>query len=343
MATPRKQIAEMLSKPETNQEPEREIVKEDAQPTPEPGEEVEAQKLEEAEPQPGQKDEQSGDDDIVEYLTDLAPHLDIDPEQLYALKLKPSEGGEPLTLGEAKDIVQEYNRRKGEFDQNLTRIQELEREREQLQHTQQSQQQAQAQINELDEEGQKAWQQMTEAHLDFERINWEELEKVDPGRAALEQQKLLRKHGTAKKAVMEAQQRMNQTRNAQYQEYKYLQDQELLKRVPEWKDPNRVQEDVNGIINWARTNYQLSDPEIGQVIDWRHRDMMRKAYLYDQLQTKKDEIETQAPAQIRGGIRLKKTDVNARKVKDLVTKARSGGKADKTAAARAVLDQAFAK
>lgn len=344
---PRQMIAEILSsredKPET--EPEIQTTLGDGSTQNDQGDPEESReaKPDEADPKPVD-DTNDGDEEFVEYITDLAPHLELEPEQLYGLKMKLSDGEDPMTLGEVKDAIQEARRQKGEFTEAQSRVSELEQALQQMQAAPQQPAQQQPDIASLDEQGQAAWREMVESQIDHERINWDELEKVDPGRAALEKQKILQRHSTAKKTVQEAQARMEQLRQQQFQQYKQQQDAELLKRIPEWgTDREAALSEVKNILEWAHGTYGINDQEMAGVIDWRQRDMMRKACLYDKLQQQRQEIERGAPKQIKGGIRLRKSDVQQRKVGELVKKARGGARSDKIAAGRAVLDQAFAK
>jgi hypothetical protein len=333
------QVAERLAEqgmapeqPDSGEQPDQE--EQDTQPNIE-GREADPQS-EEATPEPDQQPDSESDDVGVEMLTDLAKILDVEPETLYNLKIKP-DSGDAITIGEFKDKIQEIERREGELRDQYQRS---EQERAQILGQMQQYQQP---MQQLDQEGQEAQKELQLAEAEFQRINWEELEKIDAGRAALEQQKLLRRHAVARKKVDEARARTDQLRQHQMMQFKAAHDQELLKRIPEWRDQKVAEREVHGMVDWVRNNYQFSDQEIGQTIDWRHRDIIRKAYLYDQIRSSEQKLKSEAPVKIGRGVKLPKRDHQADQVNELVQKAKQGGsREEKIAAASAILRQSFA-
>lgn len=282
---------------------------------------------------------EDGHDVTISSLTDLAGHLGIEPEQIYGLKIKLNGSGDEISISDLKDRIQDATNQSNELKQARGRLLELEQER----NTVLSQMgQLRNQAMQLDEEGQSSWSEMKAIEFEYQRINWDKLEEMDPGRAALEKQKLLQRHAEAKGKVEQAMGRFNVVRQQQAMQAKQYHDTELLKRVPDWADPEKAQKDLTAIISWAQRGYGFTDQELSQAIDWRQRDVLRKAYLYDEIQKELGALQAEPPKQIKGGITLRSSSKKATEVKNLVDKAKtSGNRRDKVTAAKALLDQAF--
>jgi hypothetical protein len=279
-------------------------------------------------------DEQSAAE--IRTLQQLADAIEADPEFIYGLEMGMPDGQPPLKLGELKDRLQEYERRSGEVE----RMQhELEQQR----------QQAIAWASQLGQQQERVSAEVAEAQYEmraaeeaYDRIDWDELRKLDPGRAALEQQTLMARYGAAKERAQQAQQQAQQLQYQTHAQAKAYHDQQLLARVPAWKDPQVAKTEVEGIVGWARNTYGFSDPELQTAVDWRHRDILRKAWKYDQLQEKAKENAGKPPVPLSAGRTLKIGQAQKQRIKELTERARkTGTRADKVAAAKAVLDNTF--
>lgn len=291
---------------------------------------------EEADSRPGD-DVEGESQDTLEMITDLAKYLDVEPETLYNLKVKP-DNGDPITLGELKDKAQEYTRQREEWQAQLA---QLEQERAQLFSGLQGVQQAGAQLS---EEGSRAWQDMQMAEFQYNKIDWPELEKIDPGRAALERQKLLQQHASAKKRLERANAEHEQLIRSHQWQAKQYHDAELLKRIPQWKDPAIAEREIGEIVTWMRQTYNFNDHEIMSAVDWRMRDVLRKAHAFDAMNKKASGNGVAAKPMVLGrGSALGSKERDRKRVSELITKARSGSKQDKIEAAKAILDRSFAK
>lgn len=304
--------------------------------SPGPGEEI----TEGGESPAGEEDQTSGesDDEVkIESIADLARYLEVEPDFIYGLKLKLSESGEPVPLGEVKDKLQEYQRQAGDIEQAKANF-EAER-----QNWLQQFQQVQQYSGQLSEKEQQAQAEMAAAKAEFDRINWEELEKLDPGRAALDQQKLLRKFNVAKHELTEAQQERQQMQQGMFQQYKVEQDRLLLNQVPEWRDQDRATKEITGILSWMQEKYRFSPDEINQAVDWRHRDVLRKAYLYDQMQGEKQRTLSKPPKPLRTTAGARVNPDKKAKLARVVQEAKRGTREDKQAAATQVLLSAMSK
>lgn len=283
----------------------------------------------------------------IRNLSELAAALEVEPEFLYGLSMNLSEkgpDGKPvsLTLGEIKDRLQEYERGRGELD---TQREALMQERNAFM------QQAQAVLM----GGQRMQQDLIDARARIQAViqqrdavNWDEFERLDPGRAALERQRFERMLNDASGHFQQTAHRL-ETQQAQFaQQYRAAQDQELLKRIPEWRNRETALKDANAIGEWASKTYGYTPNDLYPVVDWQHRDILRKAYLYDQIQAGAQATQQQvrnAPRRLlKSGVAPTGAQLSQQKVDTLVTRAQqSRSRDDQVAAARAVLDQAFAR
>lgn len=279
----------------------------------------------------------------IKSLNDLAEAIGVDPTTLYDLEFTLAGTGESLKLGEVKDRLQ-----------SIQQVQEKARaEREALQQErQQWQQQAQQwlatqqqQSAELD----KARLEALQAEADMARVDWEAFEKADPGRAALEYAKMLRRQQAAQASFQTAQQTVQQQQwqaqqqwQQQQQQLRAEHDAKLLERIPDWRDPQKQQAELEAIWKWNVENYGFTPEELATAVDWRTRDMIRKAYLYDQLNAKKVTLE-KTPKQILKAGLLKKpvADERIQALKSKAQKTRDRG--DQVKAAQAILERAFSK
>jgi hypothetical protein len=287
--------------------------------------------------QEGQTSGESSTEVKIETIADLAGYLEVEPDFIYGLKIKLSESGEPVPLGEIKDKLQEYQRQAGDIEREKAN---LEAERQNwLQQLQQVQQYG----GQLSEREQQAQAQMAAAKAEFDRINWDELEKLDPGRAALDQQKLLRKFNIAKHQLTEAQQERQQMQQGMFQQYKAEQDRLLLDRVPEWRDSDRAMKDIHGILSWMQERYRFTSDEINQAVDWRHRDVLRKAFLYDQMQGEKRRTLSKPPKPLRTTAGTRVNPDRKANLARVVQEAKRGNRDDKQAAATQVLLSAMSR
>ena len=288
--------------------------------------------------------EQEGDDDQVEdpeqpleKFVELAPLLGVDPEVLYGLKMGLSDTGEEITIGEAKDRLQEYQRNQAEMVQERYRLQA---ERNQIANHYQQLTQVESQ---LDAQGREAYSELMTAEAEFQRIDWKALEGIDPGRAALEKQNLLQRHASAKHALEEANQRTAQFVHQQLAQAKQYHDHMLLQNVKEWQDPKTANEQVTELLHWAKSKYQFDDQELVGAVDWRHRDVLRKAWLFDKMQQQRDTIKAKAPVVLRkGSATAAKDSAKARLAETIKRAQKSRRPEDKLAAGRAILESAFA-
>jgi hypothetical protein len=310
------------------------------------GEEIEGeseQNLDDEAESEGEGEQEGGDAPVIdpeaplEKFVELAPLLGVDPEVLYSLKMGLSDTGEEITIGEAKDRLQQYQRTQAEVEQERQR---LSYERNQLANHYQQLSQTESQ---LDAQGREAYAELMTAEAEFQRIDWKALENIDPGRAALEKQNLLQRHAQAKRALDEANQRSAQYAQQQYTQAKQYHDQMLLQKVKEWQDPKVANEQINELLGWAKSSYQFEDQELAGAVDWRHRDILRKAWLYDKMQQQKGQVQAKAPVTLKRGSAVAAKDTAQARLAETIKRAQKSRRPeDKIAAGRAILESAFA-
>jgi hypothetical protein len=281
----------------------------------------------------------------IRTLSELADALEVEPEFLYGLRLNLSEkgpDGKPvsLSLGEVKDKLQEYERDRGEVTQQRERL---------MQERQQFMQQAQ----QLFAGGQKLQQDLVDARARVmavvaqrDSIDWGEFERLDPGRAALEKQKYAEAIQGASLHYRQVEQTLAQNAQVVDAGYRQEQDRILLERLPEWRDRETALREANAIGEWAAKNYGYTPQDLSVAVDWQHRDILRKAYLYDTMQAKVQQTRQhvqQAPKTLKPGAGIPRSQLQQSKITALKERARATGKkGDQVAAARAILDKAFA-
>lgn len=286
----------------------------------------------------GPSESDMGDDaSNIHSLTDLAKHLEVEPEFLYSLKIKLSDTGEEISIGAVKDKLQEAAKVSSTVASERAAIAS---ERTALANSLATWRDIRDSSSKEIEESRS---DMVAVENEYHRINWAELERIDPGRAALEQQKFMQRYSAAKSKHDTLQQQLQQQMQQAHYEARVFHDRALIEAVPEWNDQDRANKDTTDIVNWARSKYNFSDGELSLAVDWRHRDVLRKAWLYDKAAAEKaNAVVATPPKMIKKGISLKKPDSAAKSKEEyLVAKARRTGRTpDKVAAAAAILSRA---
>lgn len=95
-----------------------------------------------------------------------------------------------------------------------------------------------------------------------------------------------------------------QAEQAQLMQQRVREEQaRLLERIPEWRDTEVAAREKAGLISFAQRAGFTND-ELSQLVDSRLVDVMRRAYLYDQLQQEKPVVKkkvAKAPKMVKGG------------------------------------------
>ena len=104
----------------------------------------------------------------------------------------------------------------------------------------------------------------------------------------------------------------------------------LVERIPEWKDTDVATREKAGLINFAQ-RVGFTNDELSQVVDSRLVDVLRRAYLYDQLQQEKPVAKkkvAKAPKMVKGGKPKTSRDVASEKKRKAFDRLKKTGSKD---------------
>ena len=136
---------------------------------------------------------------------------------------------------------------------------------------------------------------------------WDKLYEEDP-LEFVKQREAMRDREKAMQTVQEERRQLIQQHAAQEQV-------KLLDRIPEWRDPEVANREKAGLIKFAQ-RMGFTDNELSQVVDSRLVDVLRRAHLYDILQSEKPAAKkkvAKAPKMVKGGKPKTKQDVASEK------------------------------
>jgi hypothetical protein len=282
----------------------------------------------------------SGDDEdvVLEKFVDLADVIGVKPDDLYALKIALSDTGEEITIGQAKDRLQAIGKERSEIDRARA---EVEREKISVVNYHQQLSSRAGQVNAAVE---KAKMDILATDADDARIDWEALSKIDSGRAAFEKQKILQKRAEAIQNYERVVAQANQEQQQYMQQARNWHDMQLLEHVPEWRDRDTATRESTEIMAWLASKYMFSDNDAASMMDWRHRDIIRKAWLHDKGVKTVQDIKGKPPAALTKGIGKRPINSGTKKLDTVIKNAQqSRDPRAKRQAAMAVLDAAFAR
>ena len=104
----------------------------------------------------------------------------------------------------------------------------------------------------------------------------------------------------------------------------------LVERIPEWRDNEVAAREKAGLIGFAQ-RVGFSSEELSQVVDSRLVDVLRRAYLYDQLQQEKPVARkkvAKAPKMVKGGKPKTSQDVASEKKRKAFDRLKKTGSKD---------------
>ncbi|MEK9697111.1 MAG: hypothetical protein VW270_15220, partial [Candidatus Poseidoniales archaeon] len=102
----------------------------------------------------------------------------------------------------------------------------------------------------------------------------------------------------------------------------------LLERIPQWKDADVATKERNAIVTYAK-RFGFTDNEIAATNDSRVVDLLRRAYLYDALQSRKPSATKKvkkAPKMIKSGTPKPKVNVSEQNRKSAFDKLNKSGR-----------------
>ena len=269
---------------------------------------------------------------------ELAEAIGWDAPTLYNSLTVPLANGKSLTLGEMKD----------QFDGVLTQQAEVETARQQLanqyQELQQQQQQMVQGFQGVSQEIQEAQGQMRAIEAQYEQVDWDRMDKDDPGKAANVRQKFATAYSRAEAQLQKAQ---TEAEQAQYQvanEMRGREAQRLTSLVPDWKDMKKYEEEAPQIQQYLMSR-GFNEQELATIFHAGAWAVARDAWLGQQgrqaVEQAKGKIR-KAPRKIMRPGGPPRRQVAEKRVNALSARARQTGQpGDKLAAARAIVQQSL--
>ena len=222
------------------------------------------------------------DDDAVEIhdLAGLAEYLQADVADLYNVAIPYTVDGErhEFTLGEIKDQLPEWK-------QTLAKRQEIETTyQRQIAAEQQASQMLEQQAQFVNTHLQLVEQSLLQ---DMQGIDWEGLQRNNPGEWARQSEMMRRKTEQLRKMRDDAAQALTQQHEALKQqrantEQAVLEREQtaLLRAIPEWRNDEIASAERPALVEYLRdTGY--SQDEINSAYDHRALVLARKAMMYD--------------------------------------------------------------
>jgi len=163
-------------------------------------------------------------------------------------------------------------------------------------------------------------QQLAQTTTGMTEEQWNDLYQRDP-MAYMKAKEDIRDQETRLQAIQQEQMQLAQ---------KQLQAEQakLLDRIPEWKDQDVATKERNNIVTYAK-RFGFTDQEIAATNDSRVVDLLRRAYLYDALQSKKPNATKQvkkAPKMIKSGQPKGKVNVSEQNRKTAFDKLNKSGR-----------------
>ena len=124
-------------------------------------------------------------------------------------------------------------------------------------------------------------------------IDWDRLYQEDPIEW-VRQKEVMRENQAKSQAIQFEQQRLaeisQQEQAQQMQSFLAQQRDELLKVLPDWKDPNKAKKEKELLIDFGQ-KAGFSADELKNIFDHRVVNVLRKAALYEQMMTKRQNIK----------------------------------------------------
>lgn len=270
--------------PETQVE-STEIPKPDAEEVDESGEETQAEGTEDTSEE-SVTDEQTGAvETFYETLDELAEAAGVPLEQLLSLKTRTKVDGieEAVPLAQ---IVKSY-----QLEGHLTRKQQevaeklkaMEAEKEKL---------TSDLNNRLQEAGQLIGHFEQQFMADFNAVDWNDLRQTNPAEFAARKQDYNDRYSQLMAYRQQIQANAEKLHNeaaekakTKFQEILQTEEQQLLSKFPEWKEPEKAKSGKKEVSDYLR-GYGFNDNEIAQIYDHRQVEIIHKAMLYDKQSTK---------------------------------------------------------
>ena len=294
-------------------------------------EELEAEQTEEPVDHLTAEEEESSEEEVTE-----EEETEVEEQQVEAQKfaLPFGENGEVIEVDQNE--LQNYVLRQQDYTK---KTQELSEQRKQIDEERNSLRAIQSLANQLQDEYDNL-KKVEEVEQSSEY--WEQLKAENPMQYLVERQELQERSSereAAQQKVFAMQQQLAEQNKLEHQKKLYSEAQKLEELIPEWKDRATADKEKAELMQFGRSqNY--SDEELNAVTDSRAINMLRKAYLWDQLQSKKTNLKQKALATPASSTAVRNANAPRKKMSDLTKaqlKLRKTGKLKDAASAFEVM------
>ncbi len=285
------------------------------------GEEAEAETptLEaEAETEEAEEVEYVEDDEEGEYEVDeVEEEEEVEQPDIYTVKVD----------GEEYEVTQDELLNGYQRQQAYTkRSQELAEQRKAFEaEAQQVAQMRDAYAQQLEQLSQYNQQTLSDAEPDWDALAKEySAEELFLYKTKLDQQKEQARQVEAERQVIAQQQAQEQ--QAQMQQHLAAQREEMLNRIPQWRDEDKRTSEREQVIKYAQQSVGFSPQEIANASDARAIELLYKAWQWDNLQSKKPAAKkkaSKAPKMAKAGQPKTKAQVASRQRQKSLSKLNS--------------------
>ena len=157
----------------------------------------------------------------IKTLSELAEAIEVDNDFLYNIEVPMPDGQEPVSLSALKDAYQ------GKLETQTVASTQLEVERKAFEEEKERFGQQQVQMQQMPEELLNAEAEVRAISSQYQGFDWTELEKLDPGRAALEKQNFATRYSQAE-ASLKNSRRLRKFPSGEIQQYEAKMKQRFL-------------------------------------------------------------------------------------------------------------------
>ncbi len=256
------------------------------------------------EPEPTESEELAEEQpsDLVDHLETVEEEQESSEEELteeeeevqqveaQKFTLPFGENGEAIEVDQTE--LQNYVLRQQDYTK---KTQEVAAERKQLAEERNSLRAIQSLANQLQDEY-DSLKKVEEVEQSDEY--WDQLKAENPMQFLVERQEMQEKSSereAAQQKVYHMQQQLAEQNKLEQHRTLYAEAQKLEELIPEWKNRETAEKEKAELMQYGRAN-AYSDEELNNVSDSRAINMLRKAYLWDELQSKKGNLKQKALA-----------------------------------------------
>ena len=240
---------------------------------------------EEAQPEEAEQAEPS--DEAEEVAADSAEEEPVEDAVTYRLPM--GENGEDIEVdaGEIKNFVL----RQADYTK---KTQQLAEQRKQLAEERNSIRAVQKLADDL----QKQFQAARKTNdLEPSKEYWDQLKLNNPTQYLIERQEFQERRqerAVNERKLLHLRNQMEQQRHLEYQEQLNNEQQRLMTMIPEWAESEELATKEKAALRLYGVEQGYSENELEEVVDSRAISILRKSYLWDQLQAKRGSLKKKA-------------------------------------------------